>query len=463
MAGPLFDPRVRSLRKRLLMSVSIGTLVLWAAAAALSYRQAQHEVQELMDAQMAQSAALLLTLATKAPASLDGLASNMASLRGASDGSNELTLEFQVAREDGTPLVRSPLAPTAPPAGALGFADFDDGNEPWRGLMLATGDGAYRIQVAQSIRIRDQEALEIAAKTVLPLGLFIPLLLALIYYAVRRALKPLDDLASEVSARSSENLHPLASTHVPHEAQPLVDELNRLLLRLGTTLDNERRFTADAAHELRTPLAAVRVQAQVALASHGELEHQHALRQVLAGTDRATRLVEQLLRLARLDPLARLPTRETLDLAELARAAVAETSEIDLNGRGPIRLAIGAEPLQVFGSHDLLAMALRNLIDNARRYTPPESEITVFVRLEDGFPVMGVVDDGPGVPNEELPKLVERFYRGRETSAEGSGLGLAIVHRIAQLHDARLEVRNLDGGGFVARLRWSSPPQTCNS
>lgn len=458
MAGPLFEPRVRSLRKRLLMSVSIGTLVLWAAAAALSYGQAQHEVQELMDAQMAQSAALLLTLATKAPASLDGLATHMASLQGASDGSNELTLEFQVRHADGGVVARSPLAPTALAGGGLGFADFDDGDDPWRGLMLATSDGAYRIQVAQSIRLRDQEALEIAAKTVLPLGLFIPLLLALIYYAVRRALKPLDDLASEVSARSSENLHPLTSTQVPREAQPLVDELNRLLLRLGTTLDNERRFTADAAHELRTPLAAVRVQAQVALASRGELEHQHALCQVIAGTDRATRLVEQLLRLARLDPLARLPSGESLDIAELARAAVNEIGGVGPDARKPVHLAIEAEPPSLFGSHDLLAMALRNLIDNARRYTPPESAITVFVRLEDGAPVIGVMDDGPGVPNEELPKLVERFYRGRETSVEGSGLGLAIVQRIAQLHDARLEIRNLEGGGLVALLRWSQTP-----
>lgn len=463
MAGSLFKPRVRSLRRRLLMSVSIGTLALWAGAAAMSYRQAQHEVQELMDAQMAQSAALLLTLATKAPASLEGLASNMASLRGASDGSNELTLEFQVRRADGSLVARSTLAPMEEPAGALGFADFSEANAPWRGLMLATGDGAYRIQVAQSIRLRDQEALEIAAKTVLPLGLFIPLLLALIYYAVRRALKPLDDLAAEVSARSSENLHPLAGTRVPLEVQPLVDELNRLLLRLGTTLENERRFTADAAHELRTPLAAVKVQAQVALASRAEPEHQHALRQVIAGTDRATRLVEQLLRLARLDPLARLPTGEILDLAALARTAVEETCEIATDGRSPVRLAIVSEPVPVFGSHDLLAMALRNLIDNARRYTPRECEITVFVRLENGFPVMGVMDNGQGVPNEELPKLVERFYRGREASAEGSGLGLAIVHRIAQLHDAHLEIRNLANGGFIAQLRWSGSPHRCNS
>ncbi|MBL8445421.1 MAG: sensor histidine kinase, partial [Zoogloeaceae bacterium] len=121
------------------------------------------------------------------------------------------------------------------------------------------------------------------------------------------------------------------------------------------------------------------------------------------------------------------------------------------------------DPLPVVGSQDLLAIALRNLIDNARRYTPPESVITVFVRLESGLPVMGVMDNGPGVPNEELPKLIERFYRGRETSAEGSGLGLAIVHRIAQLHDARLEVKNLECGGFMAQLRWSNPPPFGNS
>jgi two-component system sensor histidine kinase QseC len=443
-----------SLRGRLLFLVSIATLIIWIVAAAMSYRQARHEVRELMDSQMAQSAALLLAQAAHGPEHLADLANEMALLRGVRKRRNELTLEFVVVAATGEVLASSTNGPGAQPAAApLGYADIDHKGERWRSLTLATGNDGIRILVAQSIRLRDREALEIAIKTVLPLVLFIPILIGLIYFSVRRGLKPLDDLAEEVASRSSENLQALTRTRVPREAQPLVLALNRLLHRLQETLENERRFTADAAHELRTPLAAVRVQAQVALASPAGEARTHALNQVLAGTDRATRLVEQLLRLARLDPLARLPAPHPLDLAELARIAVADVRETDMPDKS-VQLEIPSSPVPVSGDRDLLMAALRNLVDNAVRYTPPGSHITVFARMEHGEPVLGVADDGPGVPAEELPKLIERFYRGRDNTSDGSGLGLAIVRRIAELHDARIEVDNRPEGGFMVQLRW---------
>lgn len=450
----LFAGRAGSLRWRLLLLVSVATLLIWAAAAALSYRQARHEVQELMDGQLAQSAALLLAQATHEPEYLADLAAEMAALRGVRQRRNQLTLEFRVLRKDGTAMAHSTRAPAPAPDAELGYADIVHEGQPWRSLIMETANGAYRIQVAQSIPLRDKEALEIATKTVLPLGLFIPLLIGLIYFSVRRGLKPLDDLAAEVSARSSENLQTLPAAHVPMEARPLVAALNRLLRRLGATLENERRFTADAAHELRTPLAAVRVQAQVALASADVGEQRHALRQVLVGTERATRLVEQLLRLARLDPLARLPAPAPVDLVVLARSALDEARTLAPTRDADLRLDIAEASLPVAGDPDLLAVVMRNLIDNALRYTAPGCAVTVFARREHGEPALGVADTGTGVPAEELPKLIERFYRGRETTTEGSGLGLAIVRRIAELHGARLEVGNGAAGGFVARLLW---------
>lgn len=442
-----------SLRGRLLWLVSIATLIIWIAAAAFSYRQARHEVRELMDSQMAQSGGLLLAQAAHGPEHLANLADEIAQLRGVRKRRNELTLEFQVVGADRKPLAQSANGPAMAPGDGLGYVDLDHHGERWRSLTLATADNAIRIQVAQSIRLRDREALEIAVKTVLPLLLFIPVLIGLIYFSVRRGLKPLDDLAEDVAARSSENLQALMRTNVPREAQPLVQALNHLLARLATTLENERRFTADAAHELRTPLAAVRIQAQVALASPDGEIHKHALQQVLAGVDRATRLVEQLLRLARLDPLARLPDPDVLDLVALARATVAALQEAGVPERS-IRLDVPDTAVTVAGDQDLLVAALRNLVDNAVRYTPPGSRITVFAQLAHGEPVLGVMDDGPGVPADELPKLIERFYRGRDNTVEGCGLGLAIVRRIAELHDARLEVDNCPEGGFMVQLRW---------
>lgn len=441
-----------SLRGRLLLLVSIATLLIWIAAAGFSYRQARYEVRELMNSQMAQAASLLLAQATHGTAHLAGLAQEMESMRGAGYWRNKFALEFSVIDAEGHVLAHSARGPQLTMNQALGYADIDHRGERWRSLTLEAANRERRIIVAQSIRQRDHEALEIAAKTVLPLVLFIPVLIGLIYYSVRRGLRPLDELAGEVASRSPENLQSLPRTGVPREAQPLVRALNNLLRRLAAALDYERRFTADAAHELRTPLAAVRIQAQVALASADGEVHKHALRQVLAGTDRATRLVEQLLRLARLDPLARLPATVPLDLGEIARRVVGDLAQTLADHTVQIDVASG--PVTVEGDADLLAVAMRNLIDNAVRYTPAGSRITVFAHSAHGEPLLGVMDEGPGVPADELPKLIERFYRGRDTTSEGSGLGLAIVRRIAELHEARLEVANRTTGGVVAQLRW---------
>ena len=468
MNGTLLGPKPRSLRRRLLLLVSLATLLIYVLAAALSYRQARRDVQELMDGQMTKTARLLLVQAHGESAHLATLTESMAALRGIRSRRNEMALEFIIARRDGSVLSRSKHAPETRVGDELGYKTIDHHGQPWRSLVLETADGNYRVLVAQSVSQRDKEALEIATKTVLPLGVLLPLLIALIYFSVRRGLKPLDDLASDVSARSPENLTPLAPTTPMQETQPLVRALNRLLNRLETALDNERRFTADAAHELRTPLAALKIHAQVAMATSEPAQCKQAVTKVIAGADRATRLVEQLLRLARLDPLLSLPDPQPVDLAELVATAAEDAAEkipsnLPNNARG---LTLNTErpeaPVIVSGDHDLLGAALRNLVDNAMRYAPENGTICIAARTEHGQPLLEVRDNGNGVPPAELPRLVERFYRGRDVTVEGSGLGLAIVRRIGELHGARLEVENLAGGGFAARLRWcgNSPPGT---
>lgn len=441
-----------SLRWRLLLLVSIASLAILVVASAMSYRRARHEVQELMDDQMAKTAQLLLAEAIEGEDQLANLPARIAGIRGLRSRRNELTLEYQVGRPDGAVLTRSAHAPSTPLSSRLGYANVEQGGEHWRSLILESADGTYRVQIAESIPKRDKEAWEIAVKTVQPLGFIFPLLLLAIYFSVRRGLKPLDDLASEVATRSSDNLTPLAGRAVPREAQPLVAAINRVLYRLGYSLESERRFTADAAHELRTPLAAARIQAQVALMSPNAETRQHALAQTLAGLDRATRLVEQMLRLARLDPLAQLAQTQPVDLVALAQRVAAGAQDAAPHARIALELAEDAAPVP--GDPDLLEVALRNLIDNAIRYSPEAGEISVQLQAGNGQPVLAVRDNGPGVPAEELPRLTERFYRGASVTAEGSGLGLTIVGRIAELHGATLELANRDGGGFEARLRW---------
>jgi hypothetical protein len=262
--GTLNSSRAPSLRWRLLLLVSISSLVVLVLASSMSYRRARHEVQELMDDQLAKTAQLVLAQAQTGDDHLSDLPARIAGIHGLKSRRNQLTLEYQIARKDGVVLARSPNAPAAVVSGPLGYATFGAEGESWRTLTLESADRTIRVQIAESIPVRDKEALEIAVKTAKPLWLTLPLLLLAIYFSVRRGLKPLDELASEVATRSPDNLSPLAARAVPREAQPLVAAINRVFYRLDSALENERRFTADAAHELRTPLAAARIQAQVA-------------------------------------------------------------------------------------------------------------------------------------------------------------------------------------------------------
>ena len=455
--------RPASLRWRLLRLVTVATVLVWILAGVLSYRQAERELRELLDAQMDKTARMLLAQAQFDERQLSSLFVNMTALRGPHVHRDELPVEFRIVRTNGTLLVSSKNAPPMGDAAVptSGFAEPLIDARSWRSLVVSTASGDYRIQVLQSMRQRDHLVLEIASQAVIPLFVLFPLLMALIYISVRRGLEPLDQLAGDVATRSLDNLAEVTGHAVPLEARPLVEAINDLLGRLARTLENERRFTADAAHELRTPLAVVKVQAQVALGSTLISDREHALRQVVAGTDRATHLVEQLLRMARLDPLTQLPDAHPVDLAEVARQVVTRMYEASPDLACRIQLEAADAPLRLNADAELLAAALRNLLDNALRYTPAGSPVQLMAGLDQNDLVLSVSDAGDGVPAEDLPRLTERFYRAggandsSGTSVAGSGLGLAIVQRIAQLHGARLELVNGPRGGFEARLRWT--------
>ncbi len=446
---------IQSLRWRLLRTVSIVALMIWTLTGLLSYLQAHHEAEEFLDGHLALSARTLMALVRDNEAGLPDLKARLDGMRRQSHGIYDPPIEFQVGKADGTPLVRSANAPDIPMRGMAGFMDIQRDGQSWRLYNLAPPEEGYRIQVAQPMELREVAALEVAMQTILPVGAILPVLLLLIYLSIRRGLKPLEDLASEVTARTPENLSALTGRAVPQEALPLVTAVNRLMYRLGETLENERRFTADAAHELRTPLAAVKTQAQVALMSQDPQAREHALRKLLAGADRAGRLMEQLLRLARLDPLATLPEAQPVDLVALAATGVAERLDDAVASGHVLDFQSDADPVRVEGDADLLAAALRNLIDNALRHTPPGCQVTVRVVNEGGHAVLSVSDDGPGVALEELPRLGERFHRGSALRAEGSGLGLAIVRRIAELHGAKFTLHsNAPQHGLTARMDW---------
>lgn len=451
--------RVFSLRWRILILALATSLLVLGLAVTLSIRQARHEVQELMDSQMAKTAALIFLQAQRDPGLVLTLPEELASLHGQSQRANSLAVEFQIGRADGTIVTRSAKAPKISIPDQLGFDTVQSEGVTWRSLTLESADGARRIQVAQSVTQRNREAMEIARKTVRPLFIFFPLLLATLFYSVRRGLKPLDDLAHEVILRSPENLSPLVNPSVPREAAPLIKAINRLFRQVFASLENERRFTSDAAHELRTPLAAIRIQAQVAMLSEEGEARCRALQQVVVGIDRSTRLVEQMLRLARLDPLQGLPEKKKIALPELVRTVA--TAALEQHPAHRIEASLDESLASIEGDDDLLQVALRNLIDNAMRYSPAGSLVDVSLCRDESGVRLSVLDEGPGVGAENLSRLGERFYRGDEGSGGGCGLGLAIVRRICELHGAVLELANRPGGGFSASLRWPAAPTRC--
>jgi two-component system sensor histidine kinase QseC len=444
--------RIHSLRWRLLAAICAVVLVIWLLTGWFSYTKAQHEAEELMDGNLAQTARLLLAITHDNEDDLAELVTRLETVRGAEDNVYEPPLEFQIGLGDGSVVARSPDAPELP---ILGVADYNDiirHDESWRVLNSVSSDGRYRVQVAQSISLRDRAALEVAIQTVLPLVFIVPVLILFIYLSIKRALRPLDLLAREVSARTPDNLAALPDKRIPTEALPLVNAINRLFQRVDRTLDNERRFTADAAHELRTPLAAIKVQTQVALLARDTPIREHALQQIEAGVDRASRMVEQLLRLARLDPLDKLPHCQPLDLGQLLGETLRSTRNAYPQARQEIREILPEHPCIIQGDADLLQIALRNLLDNALRYSPEGSTISVEIQTGAGRCALNIRDNGPGVPEETIRRLGERFFRAHPGSSEGNGLGLAIVARIAELHGARLKLANLPEGGFTTSL-----------
>jgi two-component system OmpR family sensor kinase len=321
--------------------------------------------------------------------------------------------------------------------------------------VFSTLAGSQVVQVAQPMSARRELATSMALRTVVPLLLALPVLALLIWLTIARGLAPLDRVAAAVGRRSSALLEPLSESGLPREVQPLVGALNGLLGRLSQALAAQRSFIADAAHELRTPLTAVHLQAQLAERATDEAGRRAALADLKDGLERATRLVEQLLTLAREEPGVADRPPATVDLPALAREVVADLAPLAADKR--IDLGLSADsPVQVRGDADALATLLSNLVDNALRYTPEAGRVDVGVASDGGRAVLSVRDSGPGIPEADRERVFDRFVRGSVTGAvRGSGLGLSIVKRIAERHGADIAVGpGLEGAGVGISVRF---------
>jgi two-component system OmpR family sensor kinase len=351
-------------------------------------------------------------------------------------------LYIQIWGPDGTPLFRSTHS-ALPPRAVLGFSDVEANGSRYRVYSLQTA--SQTVQIAQDLSARTARAQALALRAVLPFGLLTPLLMLAVWWVINRSLAPVERARREVARRTADDFSPLADTGLPDEVRPLVDELNLLFGRARSAFDAQKNFVADAAHELRSPLTALKLQAQALRRTDDDPATREAgIARLNQGIDRAIRLVEQLLLLAREETGTgqALAGGAPVDLQEVVKLAVADVLPQAIHKQVDLGLVESApEPLlvPVQGQREALRILLRNLLDNAVKYTPAAGQVDVSLQLQQGQPVLTVEDSGPGIAAEDYPRVFDRFFRAGDAHAEtGSGLGLAIVKAIADRHGATL-------------------------
>ena len=439
-----------SIRRALLVRLLLGLVAVAALATLATYIETRREIGDLFDLQLKQ-----LAYSTRIDDLLRGRAQPSSPREGRSVGGVS-EIVTQIWDRDGVLVYWSQPGAGLPVAVTEGYSDVVQDGRLWRVYTHVTG--GHAVQIAHALDERREIAAQAALRTLLPMALLIPFLGILIWYAVGRGLHPLEAMSRAVAARRPDAMAPIAERDLPRELQPLAASLNALLERLDEALAAQRRFTADAAHELRTPLAALALQVGEAERATDPPARAAAINDLKLGVARTSRLVEQLLTMARLEPegLSRNLTRVELGSlandAIIARAPLAEARGIDLGRTGTADVAVQGDAAN-------LATLLANLLDNALRHTPSGGRIDVAISDEGEQVVLSVSDTGPGIPVDARERVFERFHRepGPDDAAlgTGSGLGLSIVRRIAEAHGATVSLdAGPDGKGLVVRVRF---------
>ena len=437
--------RAPSIRRRLLAALLGALLGAGVIAAIATYASARGEVDALLDEELRQ-----IALSLRDHAQID-----LQRLQRASDDP-----ELRVLVQIWDPAFDRPYSSRAidplPRLSAEGFATVEHDGRSWR--VYATRSGKQAIQVAQPTALRTELAARSTGRLLLPVVIVLPFLALLGWWIVGRGLAPLAVVAQTLSQRDPTSLRPIAADKLPIEVQRLVESLNALLQRLDESFDTQRRFAADAAHELRTPLTALTLQIQLAQRAQSVDERAIALERMEQGVKRATRLVNQLLTMARLDPEAGQKPAVPTNLAALATAVADELQPLAVQKSIVLDVDAGT-PAWVLGQEDALRILLTNLVDNAIRYTAPSGCVHISVQPSDATAQLIVRDNGPGIPADERERVFDRFYRGRDAVASGSGLGLAIVRQIASLHGGSVTLSEGEAvGGLRALARFPAIP-----
>jgi len=441
---------MRSLRIRLLLL--LGTAIVAAALVqfATSFRAAMHEANKLFDYHMEQMALALQDSAYEQAEWYKPSARDM----------SEFDFVIQIWTDDGVRVYQSRHYRALPKQGALGYSNVTLENGDWRIYVVQTDTRV--IQVAQKLDVRREQAISLAMHALWPVIPVSLLLFAVVWWVVTAALTPLNRIGRELANRNADSLAPVSAQGVPQEVSLLVAELNSLLARVARALHSQQRFVADAAHELRSPLTALKLQVQTLARAKDETARMQGIGRLQGGVDRASRLVEQLLALARQDPLSELAEPAQVSLPACIEQAAGDVAPIALARQ--IRLECGAlAAADIVADGEGLRVLVRNLLDNAVRYTPERGRVHIDLTVDRTQARLQIQDSGPGIPEENRARIFDRFYRVPGTSQTGSGLGLAIVKAIAERHDATLTLGPSAFGGLAVTVCFPLPPPAASA
>lgn len=440
-----------SLRGRLLWFVLVAILLAAVLQAVTAYRGALQQADAMFDDHLQQMAHSLR----------GGVPLGIAQAE--DDDGTGFDLYVQIWGQDGRQIFRSTRS-ALPPRAVLGFSDVEAHGNRYRVYTLQTP--SQTVQIAQNLSARTARARGLALRAVLPFALLTPLLMLAVWWIIERSLAPIDRARRQVANRAADDFSPLAESGLPDEVRPLVDELNLLFGRVRGAFDAQKNFVADAAHELRSPLTALKLQAQALRRADTEPAAREAgITRLNQGIDRAIRLVEQLLLLAREEAgtWQTGPGAERVDLQTVVKLAVADVLPQARHKRIDLGLAENQPTLanvSVNGQVEALRILLRNLLDNAVKYTPSGGQVDVSLQLDEGQAILAVEDSGPGIAADDRSRVFDRFFRASDVALEaGSGLGLAIVKVIADRHGVTLALdRSERLGGLKVNVRFPLAP-----
>ena len=432
-----------SLRRRLLASVMTAIVLAALFQAVSAYRGALAQADAMFDYHLQQMAYALRGGPALAVPLLEGV------------DNNGVDYVIQIWGPDGAQLFQSSRL-ALPTRAVLGFSDVMQNGTRYRVYSVQTP--FQTIQIAQDMDGREARARALAARAILPMAVIAPLLMLVLWWVIRRSLDPIERTRQQVAARAANDLSPLHENELPDEVRPLVQEINLLFARLHGAFDAQKAFVANAAHELRSPLTALKLQAQALARTSDDGTRALAAARLNQGIERAIRLMNQLLALARheADGTATLPMQR-LNLQDLVQQAVADVlpqaqeRTIDLG-------VVPSDAAWVQGDADALLILLRNLLENAIKYTPPKGQIDMAIESRHNGACLTVEDSGPGIPAADRERVFDRFFRGTQAGATGSGLGLAIARAIAEKHGATLTLdQSTKLGGLKVELRFEGP------